>query len=75
VAAKYSGKTFTCLDGSATIPISAVNDDFCDCADGSDEPGTSACEGRPASGFYCENKGHVPSVILASRVNDGLCGE
>ncbi len=32
--------TFTCLDMSRTIPISRVNDDFCDCvADGSDEPG------------------------------------
>lgn len=26
-----SGKDFTCLDGSATIPFSYVNDDYCDC--------------------------------------------
>jgi len=32
-------KDFTCLDGSLTIPFLSVNDDFCDCADGSDEPG------------------------------------
>ena len=24
-------KDFTCLDGSATIPFSLVNDDYCDC--------------------------------------------
>lgn len=26
-----SGKDFTCLDGSATVPFSYVNDDYCDC--------------------------------------------
>ncbi len=38
---KPKGSTWTCLDGSKTIPWSAVNDDFCDCIDGSDEPGIS----------------------------------
>ena len=33
------GKDFTCLDGSVTLPFSYVNDDYCDCPDGSDEPG------------------------------------
>ncbi|KAJ5092108.1 hypothetical protein NUU61_006978 [Penicillium alfredii] len=35
---------FTCISHPAIqIPFSSVNDDFCDCPDGSDEPGTSAC--------------------------------
>ncbi|KAJ5449874.1 uncharacterized protein N7458_006323 [Penicillium daleae] len=44
--AKYyqDSNTFTCISNpSVQIPFSAVNDDFCDCPDGSDEPGTSAC--------------------------------
>lgn len=33
---------WSCLDGSRSIAWSAVNDDYCDCPDGSDEPGMPA---------------------------------
>ncbi|KAK9471740.1 glucosidase II beta subunit-like-domain-containing protein [Dipodascopsis tothii] len=52
------------------IPFAWVNDDYCDCPDGSDEPGTSAC---PDTVFYCANKGHIAGKLPSSRVNDGLC--
>ncbi|KAF9928556.1 hypothetical protein FBU30_002294 [Linnemannia zychae] len=64
--------SWSCLDGSKTIPFSAINDDYCDCADGSDEPGTSACG---TGMYYCANIGHAPSSIKTSRVNDGVCDE
>ncbi|CAJ0570386.1 unnamed protein product, partial [Mesorhabditis spiculigera] len=60
------GKEFACLDGSLKIPFTQVNDDYCDCPDGSDEPGTSAC---PNGRFYCQNGGHKPLHIFASPIH------
>ncbi|XP_032533490.1 glucosidase 2 subunit beta [Chiroxiphia lanceolata] len=48
-------RPFRCLDGSATIDFSWVNDDYCDCGDGSDEP--DCCDGTDEwdSEAGCEN--------------------
>ena len=63
-------KQFICLDGSNTIPFNMVNDDYCDCIDGSDEPGTAAC---PNGRFYCANEGYKGMTIVSSCINDGIC--
>ena len=53
---------------------SQINDGVCDCPDGSDEPGTSACVDTLESRlFYCENAGFKPRYIRGSLVNDGVC--
>ncbi|CAG5121391.1 unnamed protein product, partial [Candidula unifasciata] len=66
----YERTEFKCLLDGHAIPMDHVNDDYCDCDDGSDEPGTSAC---PNGLFYCENKSYKGIYILSSRVNDGVC--
>ncbi|XP_053958358.1 glucosidase 2 subunit beta [Anastrepha ludens] len=63
-------KSWVCLDNQKTIRHTQINDDYCDCADGSDEPGTSACSNGH---FNCANLGHRAEDIHSSRVNDGIC--
>lgn len=70
---KYSGKTLKCLRNGEEyeFPIAILNDNYCDCDDGLDEPGTSACAHlQKPLGFFCAS-GEKP--ILSSRVNDGYC--
>ncbi|CAL9046201.1 glucosidase 2 subunit beta-like isoform X1 [Musa acuminata AAA Group] len=66
----YKSDVIKCKDGSKKFTKQQLNDEFCDCPDGTDEPGTSAC---PEGEFYCRNAGHIPRTIFSSRVNDGVC--
>lgn len=65
---------FKCLKSKQTIPYSQLNDDYCDCDDGSDEPSTGAC---PNSIFYCDfqypKKSLQLNMIPSGKINDGIC--
>ncbi|CAE7249191.1 unnamed protein product [Symbiodinium natans] len=77
-AAMRAQGRFECLSGGKSFPsFSVVNDDYCDCPDGSDEPGTSACSGLPGPalpGFACTWSGGAPErLVRLGAVNDGIC--
>lgn len=66
----YASEVIKCKDGSNSFTIDRLNDDFCDCIDGTDEPGTAAC---PDGKFYCRNVGSTPKFLFSSHVNDDIC--
>ncbi|KAL8461159.1 hypothetical protein ACS0TY_032585 [Phlomoides rotata] len=66
----YEAELIKCKDGSKPFTRDRLNDNFCDCADGTDEPGTSAC---PSGRFYCRNTGSTPRFLFSSHVNDQIC--
>lgn len=63
---------FKCINSNQRIIYENLNDDYCDCVDGTDEPGTSACQ---YSKFYCkeQNEYLVDNFILSQKVEDGIC--
>ncbi|XP_014274771.1 glucosidase 2 subunit beta [Halyomorpha halys] len=60
---------FICHSSGVMISLSKLNDDYCDCPDGSDEPQTDAC---PNYEFQCHDRHHLVK-LPSSRVNDGIC--
>lgn len=75
---KSGEEIFTCLNKKHRIPYKSLNDGFCDCPDGSDEPGTSGCSlneehQKNSKGFYCENQGFDPAYVPSGWVDDGKC--
>ena len=61
---------FHCFSSNKTIDLKKVNDNYLDCEDGSDEPGTSASQ---KGYFYCQNAGDTPKLIPFWSVGDGIC--
>nr|XP_050869975.1 thiamin pyrophosphokinase 1-like [Vespula vulgaris] len=63
---------FVCFSSKQEIDFIQINDDYCDCPlDGSDEPGTNACNNGT---FYCEGSSlKFKEKIPSYKVNDGYC--
>lgn len=63
----FNASSFKCISTGVEISFAKVNDDYCDCEDGSDEPSTNAC---PNGKFHCK---HSMVAIPSGRINDGVC--
>ena len=70
-APAYRAAAFRCDAGGTELPSTALNDGFCDCEDGTDEPGTAAC---PAGRFFCPHQDAAHRRFVPSaQVGDGHC--
>lgn len=73
---KFQYQKFKCLESDVEISFAQINDDYCDCPDGSDETYTNACSNGK---FYCTKQTrHVTGrgkdiFVPSSRINDGIC--
>ncbi|KAI4457655.1 n-linked oligosaccharide processing [Holotrichia oblita] len=70
---KTDDNIFKCIHSMEVISFDKINDDYCDCLDGTDEPGTNACSNGE---FYCKQESLTrksPIKIPSNRVNDGIC--
>lgn len=69
-----SNGEFKCKNSEQRIPYEQVNDDYCDCDDGTDEPSTSAC---PNGVYYCytqtQKRKQSINSVPSGKVNDGIC--
>ena len=61
---------FSCDNQNKILSLEKLNDNYCDCEDGSDENQTNACiNGK----YYCRNYLFFPKIISTSKLNDGIC--
>lgn len=67
----YNKESLTCDKGTKILKKEWINDGYCDCMDGFDEPSTSACSN---SQFFCRNEGFESYSIPSQWVNDKICG-
>ncbi|GLE11325.1 hypothetical protein PINS_up023705 [Pythium insidiosum] len=70
-----SATSFVCDSGSKSLPIDRLNDNYCDCDDGSDEAWHGGVLAYVCALPLCERRNTFATVTIpTSRVNDQICG-